>query len=98
MTNEEKEEEPMLRKFLICDICGDKWDITNTDYADKVDPGEYYNHNKVREGCRQFRIQKMEVKSDDRMYFERLDLCDKCYNKLDRFIYELAKGEINADF
>lgn len=87
----------MIKKILTCDICGDKWDITNTDYADKVDPGEFYQINKVREGCRQFRLQKMEVKLDDYMHYERLDLCDKCYNKLDRFIYDLTKGEINAN-
>ena len=83
----------MLRRYLTCDICGDKWDITDTEYADKIDPGYWYIYNKAIEGCRQFRIQRMEVKTDNRLYYENLDICDKCYNKIDRFIYDLARGD-----
>lgn len=83
----------MLRKYLSCDICGSKWDITNTDLNDKTMPGYNYTVNKVREGCRRFHFQTIEVKSDDRAYKEDLDICDKCYNKLDRFIFELANEE-----
>ncbi len=88
----------MIRKFLTCDICGDKWDITDTNLNDKVSAGLVYTMDKAREGCRRFHLQSIEVKADDLMYREDLDICDKCYNKLDRFIYDLTKGEINADF
>lgn len=82
----------MIRKFLTCDICGDKWDITDTNLNDKVSAGLVYTMDKVRDGCRRFHLQSIEVKSDDLMYREDLDICDKCYNKLDKFIYDLANG------
>lgn len=88
----------MIRKFLTCDICGDKWDITDTNLNDKVSAGLVYTMDKAREGYRRFHLQSIEVKSDDLMYREDLDICDKCYNKLDRFIYDLTKeGEPNAN-
>lgn len=88
----------MIRKFLTCDICGDKWDITDTNLNDKVSAGLVYTMDKAREGYRRFHLQSIEVKSDDLMYREDLDICDKCYNKLDRFIYDLTKeGEPDAN-
>lgn len=88
----------MIRKFLTCDICGDKWDITETNLNDKVSAGLVYTMDKAREGYRRFHLQSIEVKSDDLMYREDLDICDKCYNKLDRFIYDLTKeGESDAN-
>lgn len=85
----------MERRYLQCDICGDKWDITNTDLSSYVSPGLCYNNNKVREGVRQFKILKLTAASDGRVMSDDLDLCDGCYNKLDRFIYDLTKGEEN---
>ena len=85
----------MIRRYLQCDICGDKWDITDTDLSERVNPGLIYMNNRALEGVRQFKLMKLTAE-DNKMTSVRsidLDICDKCYNKLDRFIYELAKGE-----
>lgn len=87
----------MIRRYLQCDICSSKWDITNTDLGDQYEPGSIYFEHKVRDGVRAFNIQTVELKSDDRIYRNNLDICDECYNKLDRFIFELAKGEENPE-
>lgn len=83
----------MLRKYLTCDICGSKWDITNTPFDDRVDPGTCYRNAKVMDGVRKFGVYTLTAHEDTRVSMENLDMCDKCYNKLDRFIYELANEE-----
>ena len=81
----------MVRKYLECDICGDKWDITNTNFGDKPYPGTIYIHRNIKECLRTFIIQKGKVTFDDRLERHDMDICDKCYKKIDRFIYDLAK-------
>ena len=83
----------MIRRYLQCDICGDKWDITNTDLDGRVNPGLSYIHNKVKEGVRQFKVMKLSYLGDGRVPCDDLDICDKCYNKIDRFIFDLARGD-----
>lgn len=83
----------MQRLYLQCDICGDKWDITDTDLSKLINPGLRYNNNEVRKGVRQFKIVRQKAVSDNSIICDDLDICNECYNKLDRFIYELAKGE-----
>lgn len=87
----------MLRKFLSCDLCGDKWDITDTDYYKMINPGLYYTNNKVIEGSRQFVILRATALSEDRVSKTDLDICDKCYNKLERFMFDLKEGGADAN-
>lgn len=82
----------MVRIYLTCDICGSKWDITDTDYAKNVYPGTMYIHTRVKEGIRNMIIQNGKVTDDDRLERNDMDICDKCYNKIDRFIFDLKEG------
>ena len=82
----------MVLKYLSCDICGNKWNITNTNYADKPYPGTIYIHRNIKECLRTFIVQKGKVTFDDRLERDDMDICDKCYKKIDKFIYDLAKG------
>lgn len=81
----------MERRYLQCDLCGDKWDITNTELSGLISPGYFYHRNKVKEGVRMFRIVKEKAIDDERVIGNDLDLCDGCYNRLDRFIFDLTK-------
>ena len=87
----------MIRRYLQCDICGDKWDITDIDLSERVNPGLIYMNNRALEGVRQFKLMKLTALDEDRISVDNLDICDGCYNKLDRFIYELANGEDESE-
>ena len=80
----------MERRYLQCDICGDKWDITNTELKPMVNPGISYHNKRVREGVRQFKILRERADEDGRIVSDYIDLCDACYNKLDRFIFDIT--------
>lgn len=82
----------MVRTYLNCDICGDKWDITETNYARIPYPGTRYVHDCVKKSKRTIIIHTGKVTVDDRLELDEMDICDKCYNKIDRFIYDLTKG------
>ena len=87
----------MVRRYLQCDICGDKWDITDTELMERVNPGLTYIHNKVKDGVRYFKIVKLSYEDDGRVPCNDLDICDNCYNKIDGFIFNLARGEEDDD-
>lgn len=82
----------MERRYLQCDICGSKWDITDTSLAERINPGLCYINNRVKEGVRHFKLMSLSAIDDNKISVVDLDLCDGCYNKLDRFIFELANG------
>ena len=82
----------MVLKYLSCDLCGNKWNITNTNYAERPYPGTRYIHNCVKEGSRNMIIQTGKVTDDDRLERDDMDICDKCYKKIEKFIYNLGNG------
>lgn len=86
----------MIRTYINCDICGDKWDITETDYARHQYPGTRYIHDCVKKSKRTMIIHTGTV-TNDRLVLDCMDICDKCYNKIDRFIYDLTKGAEEDD-
>lgn len=84
----------MTRTYLQCDLCGDKWDVTDTDYyKNSVYPGLQYVKDCVSTGRRQFIIQKVNFTTDERLERDDLDICDRCYNAIDRFLFSLGKEE-----
>ena len=83
----------MVKKILQCDICGDKWDITNTDYCDYVYPGYSYIKECIREGKRTYIIKIGTACEDGRVEEDEIDICDKCYRSIDRFIERLKIDE-----
>lgn len=87
----------MIRIYLTCDICGSKWEITNTEYANKPYPGTRYIHNCVKEDRRNIIIQKGKVTDDDRLERDDMDICDRCYRMIDRFIFDLKEGKEDAN-
>ena len=84
----------MERRYLQCDICGDLWDITDTELNPLVNPGLQYNNKRVREGVRWFKILKQKSAEDGRVMSSDIDICDGCYNKLDRFIYDISERKV----
>lgn len=83
----------MERRVLQCDICGNRWDITNTQYAFRPCPGTAYIHQEVKNNKRNLMLQKLKVTSDDRMEREDIDICDCCYYKIDKFIGNIINEE-----
>lgn len=81
----------MTRTYIKCDLCGDMWDVTDTKLSKFTNPGFFYHNNKVREGVRRFRIVKERAVADDHIMGDDLDLCDKCYNAIERFIFSLSE-------
>lgn len=88
----------MERRYLQCDICGDKWDITNTELNPMVNPGLQYHNKRVREGVRQFKIIKQRAIEDGIIVSDEFDICDGCYNKIDRFIFDIANEEEGPNY
>lgn len=87
----------MIRKILSCDICGSKWDITDTDLFEKINPGLCYANDKIVGGCRRFDILSVRALSEDKIARDYMDICDNCYNKIDRFIFDLKEGGSDAN-
>lgn len=89
----------MIRTYLQCDLCGDKWDITSTEYSSRLNyPGTAYIKDCLKDGRRRYIIQKGKVTDDDRLERDDIDICDKCYNKIERLFYDMnRKGEDEQD-
>lgn len=81
----------MVRTYLQCDLCGSKWDITFTDINKVICPGWAYTQNCIKEGRRKYIIKTGEYQSEGRTEMNDLDICDKCYNAIDRFLFSLGE-------
>lgn len=86
----------MTRVYIICDICGSKWEITNTEYANKPYPGTRYIRNCVKEDRRNIIIQKGKSNGYKLERYD-MDICDRCYRMIDRFIFDLKEGKEDAN-
>lgn len=83
----------MTITYLQCDLCGSKWDITCTPLSNAIKPGWAYNRQCLKEGRRKYIIKTGEPKGDGNIELNDLDICDKCYNAIDRFLFSLGKEE-----
>ena len=81
----------MIRTYLQCDLCGSKWDITFTEYNKSICPGSNFTSQCIREGRRKVIIKMGTPQDDGRIEYDDLDICDKCYNALDRFMFSLSE-------
>ena len=85
----------MIRTYLQCDICGDKWDITDNDINDFTSPGWAYIRQCIKDERRKYLIKIGKYKDDGRIEADDIDICDKCYNAIDRFIFSLKEDKEN---
>lgn len=71
----------MIHKVVVCERCGSQWDLTKASLDD-----ESYLKNIFDR--RSFTIKTIECNRAAGTYFEnrRVDLCDSCYNRIERFI------------
>lgn len=81
----------MIRTYLQCDLCGSKWDITFTNYNKAICPGWGYTSKCIEEGKRKFIIKTGNHTDDGRIEMDDIDICDKCYNAIDRFMFSLSE-------
>lgn len=79
----------MVRRYLQCDICGDKWDITDTKLNNALCPTTAYISQCIKDGKRQYKIYKATVTDDERTETDAIDICDRCYNAIEKFMYSL---------
>jgi hypothetical protein len=87
----------MKRTYLQCDLCGDKWDITFTEMNKAIYPGWAYTSQCIKDGKRKFIIKTGTYTDDGRVEMDDIDICDKCYNALDRFLFSLGEEEENGE-
>lgn len=71
----------MIHEVVVCERCGSRWDLTDA----ALDESSYIKNINNR---RCFTIKTIEYNRAAGTYFEgrRIDLCDECYNRIDRFI------------
>lgn len=81
----------MVVKYLQCDICGDKWDITGTRLNDSICPSMSYVTELVKNGKRKYIIKKGTATDDGRLELDCVDICDECYNKLNTLFMRIAR-------
>ena len=81
----------MIRKIIKCDICGDTWDITDTDLSTFYNPGSEYRRRKIIDGSVTYILSVGNNEGDEIISSSPLDLCTGCYNKLDRFIFSMKE-------
>lgn len=86
----------MIKTYIKCEICGDEWDITGMPYAKDINPGGRYINDCVFNGKRYFNIQKLVAATDLRIELYNMDICDRCYLKIDRFINDLREESENG--
>lgn len=80
----------MIRTYLQCDFCGDKWDISDTKYYKSgSSPGYSYVKDCISRGKRKYIIQKGTFTTDERLEKDDMDICDRCYNKLNTLIMSI---------
>lgn len=80
----------MIRTYLQCDLCGDKWDISDTNYQKTCNyPGSAYVKDCISRGRRKYIIQKGTYTTDERLERDDLDICDRCYSKLNTLIMSI---------
>lgn len=72
----------MIHEVVVCERCGARWDLTEAN----LDSGNEYIKNIFSR--RSYTIKTIEVNIATKTYFEdrRVDLCDGCYNRIERFI------------
>lgn len=72
----------MIHKVVVCERCGSRLDLTDV----ALDEASYLKNIFDR---RSFTIKTIGYNRAAGTFFEdrRIDLCDGCYNKIDRFIY-----------
>lgn len=73
----------MIHKVVVCERCGSQLDLTDANLDDEA---SYLKNIYDR---RSFTIKTIGCNRAAGTFFEdrRIDLCDGCYNKIDRFIY-----------
>lgn len=86
----------MIKTYLKCEICGDEWNITDLPYSRNINPGVNYTNDCVFEGKRHFTIEKLVATTDCRIELSNMDICDRCYLKIDRFINDLREESENG--
>ena len=72
----------MIHKVVVCERCGSRWDLTEAAFEGESD----YLNNIYDRRC--YTIKTIRCNRAAGTYFEdrRVDLCDGCYNKIERFI------------
>ncbi len=71
----------MIHQVVVCERCGSQWDLTKAD----LNCDSYLTNILKR---RSYTIRTIGCNRAAGIYFEdrRIDLCDGCYNKIERFI------------
>lgn len=71
----------MIHKVVVCERCGSRWDLTDA----TLDELSYLKNIYDR---RSFTIKTIGCNRAAGIHFEdrRIDLCDGCYNRIERFI------------
>ena len=72
----------MIHEVVVCERCGSRWDLTEAN----LDSGNEYIKNIFSR--RSYTIKTIESNRAAGTFFEdrRVDLCDGCYNRIERFI------------
>lgn len=72
----------MIHKVVVCERCHSQWDLT----ASAIKDESGYLKNIYDRRC--YTIKTIGCNRASGTFFEdrRVDLCDKCYNKIERFI------------
>ena len=79
----------MVRTLLQCDICGNTWDITFTDYNTAISPEYTYVRQCIKDEKRKYIIKTGTYTDDGRIETDEVDICDNCYNKLNNLIMNI---------
>ena len=81
----------MIRSYLQCDLCGNKWDITDTSHYNTIYPGSSYIKDCISRGRRKYILQKGNFTEDGRLERDDIDICDRCYSKINTLIMSIER-------